>query len=143
MRACWIKISWYVRRKLNYSYTLIFLSYPYGITGSVQPVIPAWGPEGFDPSNAGGVASHHIAAGILGIIAGLFHLTVRPPQRLYKVLRMGNIETVLSSSIAAVFWCAFVVSGTMWYVAYRLFLLLDFLYLETRNAVILNLNQGF
>jgi len=28
---------------------------------------------------------------------------------------MGNVETVLSSSIAAVFWCAFVVSGTMWY----------------------------
>jgi len=28
---------------------------------------------------------------------------------------MGNIETVLSSSIAAVFWSAFVVSGTMWY----------------------------
>jgi photosystem II CP47 chlorophyll apoprotein len=28
---------------------------------------------------------------------------------------MGNIETVLSSSIAAVFWSAFVVAGTMWY----------------------------
>jgi photosystem II CP47 chlorophyll apoprotein len=28
---------------------------------------------------------------------------------------MGNIETVLSSSIAAVFWSAFVVCGTMWY----------------------------
>lgn len=93
----------------------IWISDPYGITGSVQPVVPAWGAEGFDPYNAGGIASHHIAAGILGIIAGLFHLTVRPPQRLYKVLRMGNIETVLSSSIAAVFWSAFVVSGTMWY----------------------------
>ncbi|KAL5645756.1 hypothetical protein ACJX0J_005291 [Zea mays] len=40
---------------------------------------------------------------------------VRPPQRLYKGLRMGNIETVLSSSIAAVFFAAFVVAGTMWY----------------------------
>ncbi|KAB2017098.1 hypothetical protein ES319_D08G137200v1 [Gossypium barbadense] len=30
-------------------------------------------------------------------------------------LRMGNIETVLSSSIAAVFFAAFVVAGTMWY----------------------------
>ncbi|MGL6340549.1 MAG: photosystem II chlorophyll-binding protein CP47, partial [Waterburya sp.] len=30
-------------------------------------------------------------------------------------LRMGNIETVLSSSIAAVFFAAFVVTGTMWY----------------------------
>jgi photosystem II CP47 chlorophyll apoprotein len=27
----------------------------------------------------------------------------------------GNIETVLSSSIAAVFWAAFIVAGTMWY----------------------------
>jgi photosystem II CP47 chlorophyll apoprotein len=58
----------------------------------------------------GGVASHHIAAGILGILAGLFHLCVRPPQRLYNALRMGNIETVLSSSIA---FSAFIVAGTM------------------------------
>ena len=58
---------------------------------------------------------HHIAAGILGILAGLFHLCVRPSQRLYLALSMGNIETVLSSSIAAVFWAAFVVAGTMWY----------------------------
>ncbi len=93
----------------------IWVSDPYGITGSVQPVTPAWGAEGFDPFNPRGIPAHHIAAGIVGIIAGLFHLTVRPPQRLYKVLRMGNVETVLSSSIAAVFWAAFVVSGTMWY----------------------------
>ena len=68
-----------------------------------------------DPFVPGGIASHHIAAGTLGILAGLFHLSVRPPQRLYKGLRMGNIETVLSSSIAAVFFAAFVVAGTMWY----------------------------
>jgi photosystem II CP47 chlorophyll apoprotein len=35
--------------------------------------------------NPGGVASHHTA--ILGILAGLFHLCVRPPQRLYNALR--------------------------------------------------------
>lgn len=93
----------------------IWVSDPYGLTGSVVPVAPAWGPEGFDPYNPGGIASHHVAAGILGILAGLFHLCVRPPQRLYNNIRMGNIETVLSSSIAAVFWAAFVVAGTMWY----------------------------
>ncbi|KAH0849783.1 hypothetical protein HID58_096095, partial [Brassica napus] len=81
----------------------IWVSDPYGLTGKVQPVNPAWGVEGFDPFVPGGIASHHIAAGTLGILAGLFHLSVRPPQRLYKGLRMGNIETVLSSSIAAVF----------------------------------------
>jgi len=93
----------------------MWVSDSYGLTGSVQPVAPEWGPDGFNPFNPGGVVAHHIAAGIVGIIAGLFHLTVRPPQRLYKALRMGNIETVLSSSIAAVFFAAFVVAGTMWY----------------------------
>ncbi|KAH0851479.1 LOW QUALITY PROTEIN: hypothetical protein HID58_094719, partial [Brassica napus] len=43
----------------------------------------------------GGIASHHIAAGTLGLLAGLFHLSVRPPQRLYKGL-------------------PFIVAGTMW-----------------------------
>ncbi|KAJ1682943.1 hypothetical protein LUZ63_021840 [Rhynchospora breviuscula] len=93
----------------------IWVSDPYGLTGKVQAVNPAWGVDGFDPFVPGGIASHHIAAGTLGILAGLFHLSVRPPQRLYKGLRMGNIETVLSSSIAAVFFAAFVVAGTMWY----------------------------
>ena len=93
----------------------MWVSDPYGLTGHVQPVAPAWGPEGFDPFNPGGIVAHHIAAGVVGIVAGLFHLTVRPPERLYRALRMGNIETVLSSSIAAVFFAAFVVAGTMWY----------------------------
>lgn len=93
----------------------MWVSDPYGVTGHVQPVAPDWGPSGFNPFNPGGVVAHHIAAGVVGIIAGLFHLTVRPPERLYKALRMGNIETVLSSSIAAVFFAAFVVAGTMWY----------------------------
>jgi photosystem II CP47 chlorophyll apoprotein len=93
----------------------MWVSDAYGVTGSVQPVSPEWGPSGFNPFNPGGIVAHHIAAGIVGIIAGLFHLSVRPPERLYRALRMGNIETVLASSIAAVFFAAFVVAGTMWY----------------------------
>ncbi len=93
----------------------MWVSDAYGLTGHVQAVAPEWGPAGFNPFNPGGVVAHHIAAGVVGIIAGLFHLSVRPPERLYKALRMGNIETVLSSSIAAVFFAAFVVAGTMWY----------------------------
>ncbi|CAH1440745.1 unnamed protein product [Lactuca virosa] len=93
----------------------IWVSNPYGLTGKVQAVNPSWGVEGFDPFVPVGIASHRIAAGTLGILAGLVHLSVRPPQRLQKGLRMGNIETVLSNSIAAVFFAAFVVVGTMWY----------------------------
>ena len=93
----------------------MWVSDPYGLTGHVQPVAPDWGANGFNPFSPGGIVAHHIAAGIVGIVAGIFHLVVRPPQRLYKALRMGNIETVLSSSIAAVFFAAFIVAGTMWY----------------------------
>ena len=79
------------------------MSDPYGRNGKVQAIDLAWGVEGFDPFVPGGIAMHHIAAGTFGIFLGLFHLSVRPPQRLYKGLRMGNIETVLSSIIVAVF----------------------------------------
>lgn len=51
----------------------------------------------------------HIEAGTLKILAGLFHLLVHLPQCLYEGLRMRNIETVISSSIAAIFFAAFVV----------------------------------
>ena len=47
--------------------------------------------------------------------AGIFHLSCRPSRALYILLRMGNIETVLASSIVAVAWAAGVVSATMWY----------------------------
>jgi len=53
------------------------------------PSVNAWGAEGFDPFVSGGIVSHHITTGILGILAGLFHPSVHPTQRLYKGLRMG------------------------------------------------------
>jgi len=74
-----------------------------------------WGPQGFDAFNPGGIASHHVAAGSIGVLGGIFHLTCRPSYALYTVLRIGNIETVLASSTAAVSWAALVASGTMWY----------------------------
>ena len=69
----------------------------------------------FDPFFAGGIATHHIAARTLGILAGLFHLSAHSLQHLCKGLRMGNIETVISSSITIVFFTAFVVARTMWH----------------------------
>ena len=93
----------------------MWVSDPYGLTGHVQGVAPSWGADGFDPFNPGGIVAHHIAAGILLITGGIFHLNVRPPERLYDGLRMGNVETALASAIAAVAAAAFVATGTMWY----------------------------
>jgi photosystem II CP47 chlorophyll apoprotein len=93
----------------------IWVLHPYGLTGKVQPIAPGWGVKGFDPFVSRRITSHHIAANILGILAGLFHPSVHPPQRLYKGLRMRNVEIVLSSNIVVVFFALFVVAGTMWY----------------------------
>ena len=83
----------------------------YRVAGKFQPVAPSWGADGFNPFNPGGIEAHHISAGIFGIFAGIFHLIVRPPQRLYRALRMDNIKTALSISISEVFFAAFVTSG--------------------------------
>ncbi|WAL59782.1 photosystem II chlorophyll-binding protein CP47 [Thermocoleostomius sinensis] len=93
----------------------MWVSDAYGLTGHIQPVKPDWTANGFNPFNPGGVVAHHIAAGIVGIIGGLFHINTRPSENLYRALRMGNIETVLASGLATFFFAAFVVAGTMWY----------------------------
>ena len=87
----------------------------FGLKGGLRKINPEWGSDGFNPFNYGGVAAHHIAAGLFGFVGGVFHLTIRPSIILYRALRMGNIESVLSSSIAADLFASFVVSGTMWY----------------------------
>uniref|UniRef100_A0A453JFU4 Photosystem II CP47 chlorophyll apoprotein n=1 Tax=Aegilops tauschii subsp. strangulata TaxID=200361 RepID=A0A453JFU4_AEGTS len=46
----------------------IWVSDPYGLTGKIQAVNPAWGAEGFDPFVPGGIASHHIVAAF--VVAG-------------------------------------------------------------------------
>jgi photosystem II CP47 chlorophyll apoprotein len=89
----------------------IWVSDAYGITGKVQPVAPSWGDDGFNPFNPGGIAAHHIAAGLFGIFAG-FPFNCTSSQRLYRALRMGNIEG-LSSSIQ-LFFAAFILQ-VLWY----------------------------
>jgi photosystem II CP47 chlorophyll apoprotein len=93
----------------------IWVSDPYGLTGHVEKVAPVWGAEGFNPFNAGGIVANHIGAGLLGIIGGIFHITNRPGERLYRALKLGSLEGVLASALAAVLFVSFVVAGTMWY----------------------------
>ncbi|WP_299493466.1 photosystem II chlorophyll-binding protein CP47 [Acaryochloris sp. IP29b_bin.137] len=93
----------------------MWVSDPYGLTGHVQGVSPDWRPFAFDPYNPTGLVTHHISAGIALIIGGIFHIVTRPSERLYNALSMGNVETVLSSSVAFVAAAAFVMVGTMWY----------------------------
>ena len=43
------------------------------------------------------------------------HITSRPLAYLYNLLSMGKVESILSSSITAVFFTAFLISALMWY----------------------------
>ncbi|KAF3663428.1 Photosystem II CP47 reaction center protein [Capsicum annuum] len=70
----------------------IWVSDPYGLMGKVKPVNPAWGMEGFNPFVPGGIASHHIAAETLGILAGLFHLSV--PFVVAGIMWYGSVTTL-------------------------------------------------
>ena len=74
----------------------------FSVTGGVQPVEPDWSVRGFDAYSPGGIVAHHLAAGLLGVFAGIFHLSCRPSFALYILLRMGNIETVLAVAVSSV-----------------------------------------
>nr|ABB89027.1 photosystem II chlorophyll-binding protein CP-47 [Lingulodinium polyedra] len=87
----------------------------FGIVGSVRFVKPVYSLIGLSPFCYGVISSNHIGAGFFGIFLGLWHISTRPGPLLYKLLGMGNIESVLSSSISSVFFSAFVTSGLMWY----------------------------
>jgi photosystem II CP47 chlorophyll apoprotein len=49
-------------------------------------------------------SSHHCVAGFCLILIGFWHIESRPGPLLYKVNKMGNVESVLSSSISIVFF---------------------------------------
>ncbi|MBA0568474.1 hypothetical protein Golob_005967, partial [Gossypium lobatum] len=71
----------------------IWLPDPYGLTSKVQPVNPTWDVEGFDPFVQGGIASHHIVARTLDILASLFHLSVHlSPTFIQRIMygKYGN-----------------------------------------------------
>ena len=87
----------------------------FGVVGSIRFVKPAFNLIGLAPFCYGVISSHHIVAGFFGVCIGLWHSSSRPGRLLYKLLNMGNVEEVLSSSIPPVFLTAFVISALMWY----------------------------
>merc|ERR550537_1136616 len=86
-----------------------------GICGSIRNLKPVYSVIRITPYCYGVLSSHHIVAGFAGSFVGIFHISGRPGPLLYKLNRMGNIESVLSSSISAVFFAAWVTSALMWY----------------------------
>jgi len=93
----------------------IWTSDSFGVLGSVRFVKPVYSILGLTPFCYGVISSHHIASGFFGIVVSLWHISSRPGPTLYKLCQMGNIEGVLSTSIASVFFTAGITSALMWY----------------------------
>jgi photosystem II CP47 chlorophyll apoprotein len=87
----------------------------FGLVGSPRFVKPIYSILSLAPFSYGAIPSHHILAGFAGLCVGFWHISSRPGPTLYSILKMGNIEGVLSSSIAAVFFTAALVQAGMWY----------------------------
>lgn len=83
----------------------------FGVVGSIRPIKPIYSVIGLAPFCYSIISSHHIVAGFFGILISLWHIASRPGPGIYKLLKMGNVEEVLASSIAAVFFTAFVISA--------------------------------
>ena len=87
----------------------------FGILGSVRYIKPVYSIIGLTPYCYGVISSNHIVAGYLGLLVGLWHISSRPGATIYRLVAMGNLESVLSSSIAATLFITIVTSGQMWY----------------------------
>jgi photosystem II CP47 chlorophyll apoprotein len=87
----------------------------FGLLGSLRGSKPQFSWIGLTSYCYGVISSHHITAGLLGLILGVWHLSNRPAPLLYQLLVFGNIEGVLSSSLASVFGTAALTSFSMWF----------------------------
>ena len=87
----------------------------FGLVGSIRLVKPIYSVMDLGPFSYGVIISNHIVGGFFGIWIAFFHMSSRPGALLYKVSTMGNLEEVLCTSIAALFWTAFLNEALMWY----------------------------
>jgi len=87
----------------------------FGLIGSVRPVKPFYSILGLGRFCYGAISAHHTVSGFLGLTISLWHLRSKPGPSLFKLLRISNIEAVLASSIAVVFYTTLVLASSMWY----------------------------
>jgi photosystem II CP47 chlorophyll apoprotein len=93
----------------------MWTSDPQATLGSIRFVKPVYQITCLTPFWYGVISSHHITAGLFGILASIWHIVSRPQPSLYNLTKMNSIEHVLASSIPPVFFVGFISSSLMWY----------------------------
>ena len=66
----------------------------FGIVGSIRCVKPAFNLIGLAAFCYGVISAHHISAGLLGMMAGIWHISSRPGVLFYKPYVSCNVNMV-------------------------------------------------
>ena len=74
------------------------------ILGSVRFIKPALNLIALSTLTYTIIPSHHIVAGYLNTLTSLWHTSSTPSPILFQLIKMGNLETILSTSIVAIFY---------------------------------------
>ena len=82
------------------------------ILGSVRFIKPTLNLIGLSTSSYSVITAHHMIAGLIESIVSLWHVSSIPSGILFRVMRMGNLEGVLSTSIVSIFYSGFMTSAS-------------------------------
>lgn len=74
------------------------------ILGSVRFIKPALNLIALSTLTYTIIPSHHIVAGYLNTFTSLWHTESTPSPILFQLIKMGNLERMLSTSIVAIFY---------------------------------------
>lgn len=83
----------------------------YATVGGIRDVQSAYSICYVHCAKYGSMASHHTVAGTFGLCVSLWHCNARPTVYLYGALRMGHVESILSSSLVAALWAGVTNAG--------------------------------
>lgn len=81
------------------------------ILGSVRFIKPALNLIALSTLTYTIIPSHHIVAGYLKTLTSLWHTESTPSPILFQLIKMGNLERILSTSIVAIFYTPSMTSG--------------------------------
>ena len=87
----------------------------FGLAGSLRVLQPSWSVLALAANSYGVISAHHASGGAGGLSVGLWHAAAAPARSLDRLLRMGNTESLLASTVAAVGSASALAAALLWY----------------------------
>lgn len=87
---------------------------PAGLLGGTRDLQPVYSVGALSPASYGALASHHITAGSVGTLVGLWHCQARPQPTLITTLQSTSLESILGSNLPSIFLAAILSFTSVW-----------------------------